>query len=40
MKIADAAVSQSNRRYYNKQIVHNYGKSMTWLTVMEYLCHK
>ena len=28
MKIADAAVSQSNRRYYNKPIVHHYGKSI------------
>ena len=28
LKIADAAVSQSNRRYYNKPIVHHYGKSI------------
>ena len=27
-EIADAAVSQSNRRYYNKPIVHHYGKSI------------
>ena len=27
-EIADAAVSQSNRRYYNKPVIHHYGKSI------------